>query len=91
VARVPAPIRFAGVVLGSLLLFPGLYGLIGLGVVHEQWRMCQRMAASAALWTSYPPDFCQARDWVAAALPGIGLISLGALGIALIVAGLRFR
>jgi uncharacterized membrane protein YcjF (UPF0283 family) len=79
----------AGAAVGALLMLPGLYGLFGLGIVFEQWQMCRGLAAVAVLAASYPADFCQTRDWVAAVAPGVGLLAVGLVGVVLIVVSLR--
>lgn len=79
----------AGIVAGALLLVPGLYGPIYLGIVFEQWQMCRGLAAVALVATSYPADFCQTRDWIAAVGPGVGLLAIAVAGVLLI--GLNIR
>jgi hypothetical protein len=77
--------RYAGLLLGSAALVPGVYGLWGTSIVLGDWLACDsgRLRAVA---TSYPSGYCEMANWFERFGTGALLMSVGLVGVVTIAA-----
>ena len=76
---------------GVAMVLLGLYGLFALSVIGQDWLDCQsgRLGAFVTVARSVPAGYCQSTDFVANFAIAGGLILVGVLGAATIVAVAR--